>query len=146
VTAPSAAVTGQTGTGLSGSVVLTAYETWAQQYGGGDVLGSPSDDPDHDGVANLVEYALGTTPNSAGSPPEVLAEMADNRLRLKFTPQVVSGISYFVQSSSDLVEWNDVIIPESSLAAGVPYTFTDTLDVPAGILPQRFLRLRVEAP
>jgi hypothetical protein len=139
-------VTGQVGTALNGVATLTAYETWSEVYGGGGVLGSPSDDCDNDGVPNLVEYALGTTPNSSASTPTVLPEVAGNRLRLKFTPQVISGIDYTVQSSSDLAEWTDTLIPATSLTSGEPFTFIDTVDIPTGNPAPRFLRLRVTAP
>ncbi|OYV04163.1 MAG: hypothetical protein CFE26_18370, partial [Verrucomicrobiales bacterium VVV1] len=118
-------VTGQVGTAANGTVTLTAYETWSEVYGGGGVIGSPSDDYDNDGVPNLVEYALGTIPNSSGSMPTVLHEVAGNRLRLKFTPQIVNGLNYTVQSSSDLSEW---------------------ADMPTSNPPQRFLRLQIAAP
>ena len=139
-------VTGQSGTGSSGVVVLTAYETWAAAYGGGDVLGSPSDDADHDGVPNLVEYALGTTPDSASSAPAVLPEVSGNRLRLNFTPQVVSGLSYTVESSMDLNEWSGTLIPAASLQTGVPFSFMDSVDISGSIAPQRYLRLRISIP
>jgi len=139
-------VTGQVGTASSEGITLTAYETWAEVYGGGGVIGSHSDDYDNDGVPNIVEYALGTTPDSAASRPSVLPEIADDRLRLKFTPQVVSGLIYTVQSSSDLTEWTDTLIPAASLSVGEPFTFIDSVDISTSNPPQRFLRLDVSAP
>jgi hypothetical protein len=76
----------------------------------------------------------------------VLPGISDNRLQLKFTPQVVSGLAYTVQASSDLNEWTDIPIPSGGLSVGEPFTFNDTEEIPASGSAKRFLRLHLGFP
>lgn len=64
-------------------------------------------DPDADGLANLIEYGLGTDPRAADAAalaPQV--ELGAEAWTFTFTKPVGrADVSYTVQASSDLVEW-----------------------------------------
>ena len=65
-------------------------------------------DPDHDGLPNLVEYALGLDPLSPGTVAIPKLGSANGYLTLTFTrPLSATDVSYIVQVSSDLATWND---------------------------------------
>jgi len=100
-------------------------------------------DADADGYSNLLEFALGTTPNAAISKPVLSSGISNQRLQLTFTPQVVTGLNYSVESSENLVQWTPFIISPPDLTIGAPHTHTDSVVIPDPDTPRRFLRLRV---
>jgi hypothetical protein len=99
-------------------------------------------DPDGDGIVNLLEYALGTTPDSSASRPNLTSQISDSKLQLTFTPQR-SDVTYTVEASSDLVTWTDLAMP--TLTVGQSATVTDDTAL-SGTVTKRFLRLKVTIP
>ena len=121
---------------------LTPLEQWRQTHFGSSAStgnGADAFDADRDGLPNLVEYALGTTPTSAASSAEVIVGQSGGRLTLRFTPQIVAGLTYSVQTSANLATWTTTDL--AGLAAGSPFTWTDTVAFTAG--QRRYVRLRV---
>ncbi len=121
--------------------VTESFAEWIGDQPGTGSLTAPGDDPDGDGVANLVEYALGTEPGNATSRAlPVPAVNEAHEFTFTFTPRRVDGLAYFIESSGDMLGWPDVIEVTAELAPGVPFTHrTDTNT--AG--ERRFLRLKV---
>jgi len=100
-------------------------------------------DPDHDDWLNLAEYALGTLPNE--SSPRLLATMDADGFAILFTrPKGLPDVTYFAESSDDLILWNPLTIqvlidaPTQTLRALDPLTTGDT--------SRRFLRLKFTMP
>ena len=120
------------------------FTSWISGQPGVGALTDANDDPDGDGVANLLEYALGSEPGAADSAalPDV-APVGDH-LALTFTPSVVTGLRYIIEASSDLSDWSDATDITALLTSGEPYTHTDSASL--SIAPRRFLRLRIEMP
>ena len=102
--------------------------------------GSALGDSDHDGIANLIEYAFGLSEaNSTARLP--LPQRAGDSLEMRFTePAGVTGISYGAEWSATLQpgSWKD--IPDSG--TGNEHIFR----VPAATAPNLFLRLKVTQP
>ena len=109
-------------------------------------ISGPNADPDGDGVTNLFEHAFAGKPKNSlsGSTPVVGSVPVDSqeRLTLTFTPQVLTGLKYYIEVSNDLVSWTTAADITSLLTVGVPYTFIDTVDLLTA--PRRFALLRVE--
>ncbi len=115
-----------------GGTTLTPVEVWRSTFFSTHLnTGNAADtaDPDHDGIPNLVEYALGTDPNSISPDTDATDSNGDpfilqghgsqnlpvyltshNRLRLAFMVPVSppAGITYRVQASSNLSDWKTV--------------------------------------
>jgi hypothetical protein len=125
--------------------VTETLTSWINTQPGVGSLTAPGDDPDGDGLPNLLEYALGTAPGSADSTSALALQLASPepeqapRLALTFTPARIAGLSFAVESSSDLATWSST--PLTDLQAGQPHTHTDS--VPLAGSTRRFLRLRV---
>ena len=125
------------------STGLTPLQNWRQShFGTAANSGNAADsaDADGDGLPNLVEYALGSSPTNPGSTPPPVGQTPEGFLELTFTPQVVSGLSYFVEVGNDLTLWSQTEIT-SLLMVGQPHTYTDHIS-PAS-QPNRFLRLKI---
>jgi hypothetical protein len=71
-------------------------------------ISGPNADPDGDGLANLIEYALGLPPRQAhsGSPVELVTDSATFQF-IYLRPSGRGDITYSVQASSDLVNWSE---------------------------------------
>jgi len=103
----------------------------------------PTGDPDHDGMPNLLEYALHSNPivSDASNLPQVGRE--DNFLTLTYTQvTTATDISYVVEQSSDLVSWTTANAQTETIGTnGNVETIEAKVDVTdTNVL---FLRLRV---
>lgn len=132
-------------------VAVPNFASWiAAQPGTSGQLGA-SDDPDGDGIANLLEYALGGnpgTPDTAILPvwsPTGSAGFTHPTLTVTRNPDA-TDIVYQVETSADLVQWFSGP-PHTEVISDTPATLVvrDTLSVGTG-QPQRFMRLRVLLP
>ncbi len=125
-------------------VVRTGLDAWAGSLGLTGDDAAPTADPDADGTPNLLEYALGGDPLSAGRAP-VEAAVIEGRLALVFTRIADPGLVYTVETSDDLAQWSTLEVPgnpstgEANIAG--PACIVDTRELAAS--PRRFLRLRV---
>ena len=134
--------------GLSASstvnvTVLSPLQAWRQQFFGTTAnSGTAADmaDPDGDGVTNLLEYALGTAPNSAASAGRPVLGRAGNFLTLSFI-RLRGDVTYVVEGGSDLSTWAPVATNPGVVGQSV--TVTDSVNISTGNPPRRFLRLRV---
>ena len=135
---------------LNASGYLTAspvvsFSTWVNgTFAGGASVPAdkrgPNDDPDNDGIRNLVEYALaGQDPTLPNANTGILTGNA-----LSFTKRAgTSGLTYAIQDSTDLGAtdpWTEV-----SGASYVNNANTISYTFPVGAVPRNFLRLRVQA-
>ncbi|MES2920349.1 MAG: immunoglobulin domain-containing protein [Verrucomicrobiota bacterium] len=113
------------------------FAAWAARNGVSD----PNADPDFDGNRNLLEFALGLNPQQASTQGLPVLSTAAGQQVFRYTrPNNLGGLTYTVQTSTDLVNWNGTLatVVESSTAT------TETL---VAIVPQgdatRYTRLRI---
>jgi hypothetical protein len=118
--------------------IATPFASWASGYSLTGEQASATADPDGDGLNNLLEYALGSTPDSSASRPNLASQISDSKLQITFTPQR-SDVTYTIEASSDLTTWSPLTMP--TLTVGQSTTVTDTVALGAGT--KRFLRLKV---
>ena len=133
----------------NGNGILDGWEI--EKFGNaGPGANSATADPDRDGVANLVEYALGTDPLVPGPLP-LAGELAEHdggrhlRLSVPRNP-AATNLEYIVELSDDLqpASWTTSgTTVETDPADPVRLVVRD--DTPLGSAPRRFLRLRVRA-
>ncbi len=123
------------------------YESWASLQGFPAGLEAPSDDPDANGISNLLDYALGRAggefdPQQRMPTPSLTA----SELQLTFTrPKAALGLCYLVQVTDDYLSWSDggvTLLKISETAAEETWRGT----VPISGAARRALRLRVTLP
>ncbi len=117
--------------------------TWRQtHFGTTQDSGDAADfaDPDQDGLPNLLEYALNSSPTSAADAPYPAAHVAGSRLHLTFL-RARNDVTYIVEASSDLSSWTTIATNPGAVSLDTAVTVADL--VALSDHPRRFLRLRV---
>ena len=126
-------------TGL-GSVVVpsagTPYQIWAAANAGGQ---SASEDFDNDGVSNGLKYFMGAAGTVAAVNPPVVTTAGVMTVTWPRDPTAIVT-SVKVQFSSDLANWNDVLLTDPSIDASDSTKIVYTL--PTGSA-KKFCRLVV---
>jgi hypothetical protein len=123
----------------------TSTQSWRRAYFGTIIPIGPAAetaDPDADGLANLLEYALGLEPlvPSATGIPAVAPSPSGTHLQFTFL-RARADATYEVQASSTLApsSWTVIATNPGAISLTTPVTVED----PEPINPRRFLRLRV---
>ncbi|RYD49214.1 MAG: hypothetical protein EOP85_02070 [Verrucomicrobiaceae bacterium] len=131
---------------LMQSVAVVTYQNWRNTVLAGQPLNGPTDDPDKDGVPNILEYLFNTSPVIAGAPTATPVAMVDvsGQKYLEITiPRLRERlVSLTVEVSSDLVTW------QSGASATTVVSNTSTQLVVrdqtaiSAATPKRFMRLK----
>ncbi len=129
------------------AVSATGIAAWRQTHFGspdatGDALNEA--DPDGDGVANLLEYALAGDPLVAEQDLLPVQGVADGKLTLAFDRISDTTLTYEVQASTDLAAWSTIWSSTGNENVAGLVTVPDTDLISAHT--RRFLRLRVTTP
>ncbi len=133
----------------------TAYERWSFQIA--DPTFRPnSADPDGDGVANLMEYAMGTNPTNKSSIAKLQCRFTNGFLVVQFPRANVPDVTWRVERATALSNaWQSIATKQGAQNWTGPATVqesdngtTKTVIVtdPAGPGPEHFIRLRVTQP
>lgn len=127
--------------------VLSPYAGWAAQHGLDGDSASPAADADHDGLNNLLEYALGLDPASSSV---FSASVVPDSGLLEYTYQ--RSISARNAGTLYQVEWSDSLAADSWSGESATEEIISTeglletvkASIPPGTTGRRFIRLRVE--
>jgi poly(3-hydroxybutyrate) depolymerase len=104
---------------LSDFTVASPYGSWLSSSFAPSELASAAfsgeaADPDGDGIANLLEYALGGNPKTANPAIAPVIASVANYLQLTFSRIAPTDLTYVVESSTNLAAW----VPIATLSAG----------------------------
>ena len=130
---------------------LASYATWAADPAQGLTAGGndgPLDDPDHDGISNLLEFTLGGKPleSSRAILPKLTKSAGDWLFEYERSELSKSSTTQVVEYGSDLAGWTPLTVPATS-AGNVAITPGTTSDHVKVIIPdpgsQVFVRLKV---
>jgi uncharacterized protein (DUF2141 family) len=89
------------------------FASWARQHGLPAGQSGPADDPDHDGIPNLILFAMGLDPAAPGDgarlQPEILSRPPDRFLALRFRrAKAAACLEFKLLGSENLVNWTEV--------------------------------------
>jgi len=136
---------------------MTAWEAWRDQFFGlpdGGPGANPTDDPDKDGIVNVLEYALLGDPTKPSTGVLPAIGTSGSHDTIIFTRNLnATDLTYTIEASNDLINWGGIATKVGSANwstnAGVsvsdsgtgPVTVTDSMVIGNGV--RRFLRLRI---
>ncbi len=144
--------------GIFGSISLTVLDTlpdnfgtyasdgltdsWQVQYFGlNNPNAAPTQDPDHDGQTNVMEFTFGTTPTDTASLFQMsLLSTANGPQQITFTPWFADR-TYVLKGSTDLVNW----LPVAGSTISHPANIGSAID-PNSQLQRNFYRIEVTKP
>ncbi len=144
-----------TSTSFVVTVTGTPGQTWWQQnFGSVSTTGSAAEgaDSDFDGVSNLVEYALGLTPNATNVPSANMVMDAEQIVGSRYLRYTITKNPAATDVTFSVEVTNDMTNPLSWTAAGTTVeTNTSTTlvvrdNTAIGGVAKRFMRLRVTRP
>jgi autotransporter-associated beta strand protein/T5SS/PEP-CTERM-associated repeat protein len=148
---------------VTGGTTPSGYDTWAQNNGLNSGNNGPLQDPDNDGIANLLEFVFGGNP--LASDPSILPQLSLTSTHFVFTfnradESEAETVQTF-QWGTNLTAWNDVTVGGTSsgpnangvtvtVAEGSPASTPDviTVSVPRSNAANGMIygRLRVQKP
>ncbi len=117
----------------------TAYEIWAgaaAQALTAGVNDGPLDDPDFDGIVNLMEFVLRGNPlvsSTSQLPVAVTSSAGSWQFEYERNKASVPGVTQIVEYSTDLKTWTQVSIPETTGGAVTITSGTNTDHVSVAI-------------
>lgn len=132
----------------------TILQNWRQTFFGttqGTNTAADNADPDGDGVPNLVEFATGKNPTTAGGAASSSTSISSSG-SLDYT--YTRSLDAVNSGTTFIVEWNDSLNPAQWSSAGVTETVLSDngliqqvkATMPAGATGRRFVHLKVVPP
>ncbi len=138
---------------VSGS--LSPYESWKTfhfspaELTAGLITGD-NDDPDGDGIVNLLEYAMGLDPRLSSTAGVPFGGVTAGYLTLTYREnKAATDVRFGVEACTSLVSsvWSTNGVSEISRAdSNLWWSVTTRHDVPVSAAPSRFMRLKVDIP
>ena len=134
---------------FSTPALLSSLQSWRKEHFGsvvGEGLAHEDEDPDHDGLTNLAEFALGASP-LVSDPDYATLRAKPSGASLHFEHRhnaaaASSGVSHVVEWSDDMQTWQTQgVTTEVISTIGTVQTLRHTL--PKGPSGRRFVRLRI---
>ena len=117
-----------------------SYVEWRDSQFARNTIGSGlQEDYDRDSVINIMEYALGTDPSSSSDSGMQNITVNGDTVDFSFNRNTADAL-YWVQSSTDLKNWNDEVLNPGNVGETV------TVPVDRPLEGQLFIRLNVDLP
>ena len=117
-------------------VVERTYAAWSGRFLSGTEFQGPEDDPDFDGINNLLEFALDTDPLTLNQDSPVVAKQ--NGMFSGVIGKELAGASLALEASSDLQSWQEIVPTWENEDQARGWSWS------SGGVSRAFLRLRVD--
>jgi hypothetical protein len=120
---------------------LVSYSAWSAANLPSPGNNGAEDDANGNGIANLIEFALGIDPANSAAPKPLELTVTPGTLTVRYSrPTDRTGVSYQLMESPDLVNWTAVTEQRGSVTGGIEErVFSRAI----GPLPKLFYKLRV---
>jgi alpha-tubulin suppressor-like RCC1 family protein len=135
---------GYTDSQTATAFVLQTFASWVASNGLSGASAEANACPAGDGIPNLLKFALGLDPDQIASSGLYGLAQGNGALVFRYTrPTTITGISYIVETSTDLVNWDGVLA--TAVESNTTTTETCVATLPAD-QPRLFVRLVVSQP
>jgi hypothetical protein len=124
----------------------TDWSQWASDELAGQSMDQPGDDPDRDGIPNMLEYVFGTAPLVPNGAAATRFSLPAGRPTLLVPRRPDRPASLTVQVSDDLVHWNSGPGFTEVVAATIDAIEIRAVGVESPADPRVFMRVRAELP
>ena len=120
----------------------TSWDQWQEDHLAGEARNGPLDDPDGDGVPNMLEYVFGTSPRQAGVATVMPVAVVGGHVQITIPRRIDHPAALTVEVSSDLTHWQSGAGVTTEVSnTPEPWVVRDeTVLGPAH--PRRFIRLK----
>ncbi len=122
------------------------FGQWQTEYLTGEPLNTPNDDPDQDGVSNVLEFVFGTLPKAPNPPTATPSTLVAGNMQMSVPRRTDRLANLVIEVSANLIHWNsgashtEIISNDASALVVRDLTPIDAAH------PWRFMRLRVTLP
>lgn len=122
----------------------TYYSQWQTETLTGEPLNASGDDPDKDGVSNLLEFVFGTPPRTAGASTLTPVSLVGGKLQISIPRRIDHPALLTVEVSGDLTNWASGPAHTEVLGNDVSGLLVRDLTALDPAHPKRFMRLKAE--
>jgi hypothetical protein len=140
------AVNGSGSPFLMKSAASQTFAQWQAEQLAGEPLNGSGDDPDHDGVPNLLEFVFGTPPKTAGAPTATPVSLVDGHLQITIPRRIDHPAVLTVEVSGDLANWHSGLADTEVVSDGLTSLVVRDLTPLDAAHPKRFIRLHAALP
>lgn len=128
----------------------TTWAQWTQEELSGQPLNGPLDDPDKDGVSNLMEFVFGKSPRNSDNGPLLMTSMftlnSDQFLQVTLNRRSDHPATLVVEVSDNLVTWNSGPAHTTIIQDNPSALIVRDLTPWSPTHPSRFMRLKATLP
>jgi hypothetical protein len=124
----------------------TSYSQWQADHLTGEPLSAPHQDPDQDGVSNLLEFVFGTPPRTAGAPVSTPVTLVSGCLQISIPRRADHTALLTVEVSGNLADWFSGAAHTVVVSDGPAALIMRDLTPLGPANPRRFIRLRSVLP
>lgn len=144
---------GQSSTSVVDLITLTIdtdsngiHDNWEAFHFGSTGI-DPNADPDGDGISNRAEYLFGLNPGDATSNRAIIKPLdpGTGTFEYRRAKDQITGIVYRVMTSTDLSAWTEETAINETVVATDEHSETVQVGLPAGLLNNPKLYVRVSA-
>jgi hypothetical protein len=122
--------------------VSASYGDWIAGHVSGPPGQGPEEDPDGDGVPNLIEWAGGSHPANGASIPDIRLTVLNGHPRLTMPLAGIAGVALYGEQSADLLTWSRSSLTD--LSQSTPGWFTVEGAAVGSAGSQRYFRVAAE--
>jgi len=134
------------GTGLLKVEPVAGYDNWASNpaFGLSEAQQAPDQDPDNDGLDNLLEYALGGNPSVShpGIAPVMTVSGGDFQISFDRSVESLTDTTAVIEWSSDLESWP----PANQIAVTGTGPITQIIPGANAVGGKLFMRVKITQP
>lgn len=124
----------------------TTWEQWQAEIPNEEPLKGPQDDPDQDGIPNLLEFVFGTAPTAANAPVSTPVSLDSSHLVIAIPRRIDHKSTLTVEVSGNLVDWDSGPTHTQTLADDAGGLVVRDLTPVDPAHPKQFIRLKASLP